>query len=151
MRPVHENGIFAVLRSQKWKDWTAGPVFSGLGLVQLWSFSSLETRPSNTSGPGSVAPKVPAQRHRVRGCSEAGGAWWACLRVFSTCGGAVGRYRLVGAEAWSGVMIMGDRLLTLTWRSGMEWEGEIELVNILAVWSAMTSCCDSKYELNPDA
>ena len=52
-----------------------------------------------SDGPGSVAPKVPAQHHRVWGCSEAGGAWRACLQVFSTCGGAVGGDRLVGAEA----------------------------------------------------
>ena len=44
-----KTGIFAVLRSQKWKDRTAGPVFSGLGPVQLWSFSSLETGPLNTN------------------------------------------------------------------------------------------------------
>ena len=42
-------GLFAVLRSQKWKDRTAGPVFSGLGPVQLRSFSSLETGPLNTT------------------------------------------------------------------------------------------------------
>jgi len=52
-----------------------------------------------SDGPGSVAPEVPARRRRVRGCSEAGGARRACLRVFSTCGGAVGGDRLSGAEA----------------------------------------------------
>ena len=44
-----KTGLFAVLRSQKQKDRTAGPVFSGLGLVQLQSFSSLETGPLNTN------------------------------------------------------------------------------------------------------
>ena len=44
-----KTGLFAVLISQKWKDQTAGPVFSSLGLVQLRSFSSLETGPSNTN------------------------------------------------------------------------------------------------------
>ena len=44
-----KTGLFAVLRSQKWKDQTAGLVFSSLGPVQLRSFSSLETGPSNTN------------------------------------------------------------------------------------------------------
>ena len=98
---------------------------------------------------GSVVPEVPPRCQRVRGCSEAGmvtsrGARRPCLWVFSTCGGAVGGDRLLGAEDWSGVMIMGNRLLT--WHSGMEWEGEVELDNILAVWSATASCYDLKYE-----
>ena len=49
MRLVPENQSFCGLKISKLKDQTAGPVFSGLGLVQLQSFSSLETGPSNTS------------------------------------------------------------------------------------------------------
>ena len=44
-----KTGLFVVLRSQKWKDRTAGLVFSSLGPVQLRSFSSLETGPLNTN------------------------------------------------------------------------------------------------------
>ena len=43
-----ETGLFAVFDSQKSKDRTAGPVFSGLGPVQSRSFSSLGTGPSHT-------------------------------------------------------------------------------------------------------
>ena len=42
-------GLFPVFDPQKQKTRTAGPVFSGLGPVQLRSFSSLETGPSNTN------------------------------------------------------------------------------------------------------
>ena len=41
--------FFAVFTSQKLKDWTAGPVFCGLGPVWLWSFSSHETGLPNTN------------------------------------------------------------------------------------------------------
>ena len=40
--------LFAVFDSQKSKDWTAGPVFSSLGLVWLRSFCGLETGLTNT-------------------------------------------------------------------------------------------------------
>ena len=128
-----------------------GPLFRATNGTLLTDAILVDLMAMVSEGPGSVAPEVSAWRCRVWGCSEAGGAWRACLQVFSTCGGAVGRNRLSGDEAWSRVMIMGNRLLTLTWHSGMEWEGEMELVNILVVWSAMASCCDLKYELNPDA
>ena len=46
--PWHITGLFPVFDFQKQKTRTAGLVFSGLGPVQLWSFPSLETGPSNT-------------------------------------------------------------------------------------------------------
>jgi hypothetical protein len=45
---------------------TSGTVSTDAVLVGLMAMVS--------DGPGSVVPEVPARRHRVRGCSEAGGA-----------------------------------------------------------------------------
>ena len=45
---------------------TSGALSTDAVLVGLMAMVS--------DGPGSVAPEVPARRHRVRGCSEAGGA-----------------------------------------------------------------------------
>ena len=70
---------------------TSGAVSTDAVLVGMMAMVS--------DGPESVAPEVPAQHRRVRGCSEAQGAQRACFRVFSTCGGTVGRDRLSGAKA----------------------------------------------------
>ena len=62
-----KTGLFVVLRSQKWKDRTAGLVFSSLGLVQLQSFSSLETGPSNTNVGGTAGLTATKMNHRSGG------------------------------------------------------------------------------------